>query len=338
MPVVSCAWAGAAKQSIVSMTTTVRVMIVRTRVGEAVMAAHAMKVRRLTRDPSCLERHSERAAAEFCRGTKDMRRVQNWDSVEKCFVLEAERDTTDWMIRTAIGAAVVSAMPFTASADPSAAVEATTLVASRVPEGPLTAAPGVGASVEGGWDGARARAIGAITAEALIARRITLRAGAQYELGSTRPSVSGSYLLLDSDEHAIGVLATVAYKPDGLTEPGGELESTLSITHRLAGGIAAASITYGQDPDLAHHDGEIALSAIEPIARHAALGGVARARSGLGSATELGASWDGLAGAVARTQLGALTFTALGGTQIVGPLSGGTRLGALGTVAVGSWW
>jgi hypothetical protein len=235
------------------------------------------------------------------------------------------------MVRLALGVLFVSGV---AAADPSDA----TMIRARLPGGPDASAPGLGASVEGGWGGARAQAIGAVSAEALLGGRITLRAGVAYDVGQTRPSASASYAFLDPFRNAVGVLAGLAYKPEGLTEPGGELEATFAMSRRFGGGLASASLTYGQDADFVHHDGEAALAFVEPVAMHAAIGGLARARSGLGSTTELGANWDTLAGAVGRVQLDTYTLTAIGGTEVVGQVVGGTKLGALFALALGAWW
>lgn len=220
-----------------------------------------------------------------------------------------------------------------AAADPS-----NVLVASRLPSGPDAAAPGMGVTADGGWGGAHAEAVGGFSAEALLASRLTVRAGITYDVGVARPSAGASYQFLDPFRHAIGLLVGAAYKPEGLTETEGEIETTLAISRRFGGGLASASVTYGQDFDAAHHDGEAALALVEPLTERAAIGGVARGRSGLGSTTELGASWDGLAGAVGRLQIDQYTITAIGGTEVLGAVTGGTKVGALVTLAFGAWW
>jgi len=211
-------------------------------------------------------------------------------------------------------------------------------VRARLPVGPDAPAPGLGGSVDGGWGGARAQALGSLTAEGLVAGRLTVRAGVAYDVGVARPSASLSYALLDPYRSAIGVLVGMAVKSEGLTETEGEVEGTVALSRRIGAGLLSGSITFGADPDFHDHDGEAALALVEPVAANAAVGGVARARSGLGSTTELGASWDALAGAVARAQLGAYTVTAIGGLDTIGAVTGGTHVGALATLAVGAWW
>ncbi len=222
-----------------------------------------------------------------------------------------------------------------ASAEPG---DSTTIIRAQLPGGPDAAAPGIGASVEGGWGGARAEAVGAFTAEALLWGRVTVRAGVGYDVGVTRPTAGVSYQFLDPYRSAVGLLAGVAYKPEGLTEPEGEIESTVALSRRVGDGLASAAITYGQDADFVHHDGEAALALVEPVAQQVAVGGLTRFRSGLGSTTDLGARWDSLAGAVGRIQLDAYTVTAIGGAEVVGATMGGTRLGAMVTLAVGAWF
>jgi hypothetical protein len=212
------------------------------------------------------------------------------------------------------------------------------LVRAQISGGPVQAAPGLGASISGGWGGAHAQAIGDFTAEALLSGRLTIRAGVDYDAGKTRPSASASYTFYDARAHAVGVLAGIAYKPEGLTEPGGEFEGTVAISRVLGAGLASASVTYGQDADFHEHDGEAALSVVEPVARTVALGGITRMRDGLGSSTDLGARWDGLAGGMARFQIDTYQVTFVGGGEVIGAAAGGTKLGVLGTIAVGAWW
>jgi hypothetical protein len=240
------------------------------------------------------------------------------------------------MIRLAIACVLVPAG--VAAADPEIAEGTNALVRARLPNGPDQAAPGLGASVEGGWGGARAEALGAVSAEALLYDRITVRAGVTYDVGTARPAASASYEIYDPFKRSVGLLAGVAFKTEGLTEAEGEVEVTLAVSRRVGDGLAAASITYGQDADFKHHDAEAAVGLVEPIMHQAAVGGIARVRSGLGSATELGANWDALAGAAGRVKYGPYALTAIGGTEIVGETMGGTKLGALVTLALGAWW
>ena len=212
------------------------------------------------------------------------------------------------------------------------------IVREQVPAGPIASAPGLGGEIQAGWGGAHAEAIGGLSAQALFFERLTIAAGVQYDVGSTRPSATASFVIVDASAHPIGVLAAVAYKPEGLTEPDGEIESTLAVSRRIGAGFATASVTFGADLDAAHHDGEAAASAIEPVSQNAAVGGVARVRDGLGSSTDLGARWDSLFGAVARGRLGTYTLTAVGGGEAVGQVMGGTKLGVLGMLALGAWF
>jgi len=211
-------------------------------------------------------------------------------------------------------------------------------ITARLPGGPDAAAPGMGATVEGGWGGARAEAVGAISAEALLYSRITARATVSYDAGTARPSAGLSYVFLDPYRHAIGLLVGMAVKAEGMTEADGELEGTVALSRRVGAGLLSGSLTFGGDPDFHDHDGEAALALMQPVAARTAVGGVARARSGLGSTTELGANWDAIAGAVARTQLDAYTLTAILGVDTIGAVSGGMHSGALATLAVGAWW
>ena len=217
------------------------------------------------------------------------------------------------------------------------------LVRAQVSGGPVQAAPGLGASVSGGWGGAHAEAIGDFAAEALLYGRLTIRAGVDYDGArpvdhQMRPSASAAYTVYDARTHAVGLLVGLAYKPEGLTEPDGEFEGTVALSRAVGAGFASASVTYGQDADFHDHDGEASLGVVEPVAQKIAIGGIARMRDGLGSSLDLGARWDGLAGAMGRIQIDQYQVTLVGGSEVIGAAAGGTRYGVLGTIAVGAWW
>ena len=78
----------------------------------------------------------------------------------------------------------------------------------------------------------------------------------------------------------IGLRAAFAYKPEGFTEPEGELEAQLVLVRPIGRGAARAMIAYGQDPEGNEFDGEVAASYVHRIAEPIVIGATARYRYG----------------------------------------------------------
>jgi hypothetical protein len=139
------------------------------------------------------------------------------------------------------------------------------------------------------WDGARHDGVERAAAEVSIAHRVSLVGGAAHEASATwRPYVGAKLAIVP------GLAVTVAYKAEGFVEPEGEVEITAAFGHRLGAAYVIANATYGQDIDAHERDAEAAAGAVMPIGPVIA-SATARARFGLGSMTELGASWDAIA-------------------------------------------
>src|SRR4051812_38343912 len=104
---------------------------------------------------------------------------------------------------------------------------------------PLTHAPALGSAASaagaGGYDSARGTALLEAFAEARLWGPIAARAGAVYTSGDQRlrPSVGGRVQLLREGEHGADASVGVFYRPEGLTEPEGELEAVLAGARHL---------------------------------------------------------------------------------------------------------
>jgi hypothetical protein len=184
--------------------------------------------------------------------------------------------------------------PRLAAADPADALADDSSSAPRLAAGENLAyvvAPASASSVAvtTAWDGARHDGVGRAAAEVSIAHRVSIVGGAAHEASATwRPYVGAKLAIMP------GLAVTVAYKAEGFVQPEGEVEATVAFGHRLGAAYVIANATYGQDIDAHQRDAEAAAAALVPIGPVVA-SATARARFGLGSMTELGASWDAIA-------------------------------------------
>ena len=139
------------------------------------------------------------------------------------------------------------------------------------------------------YDGARHDALGRAAAEVSILHRVSVVGGAAHEANARwRPYLGAKLAIVP------GVAVVVAYKAEGFVEPEGEVEVTAIVGHRVGPAYVMANATYGQDIDAHERDAEGGAAALMPIGPVIA-SATARARFGLGSTTELGASCDAIA-------------------------------------------
>jgi len=168
--------------------------------------------------------------------------------------------------------------------------------------GPIRAASGTGvflpfsqaAAIEGqrayavglaGYDSARKTGTFEASAEVRLFGPVAVRGGAVYTSGdrALRPSFGARIQLLREGRHGVDSAAGVFYRPEGLTEPEGEIESVLSFGRHAGGAYLLGNLLYGQDPEGNERDGEVRLAALAPFGPRF-LGGLdARLRFDLGS-------------------------------------------------------
>jgi hypothetical protein len=172
----------------------------------------------------------------------------------------------------------------------------------------------------GGYDGAHKAASFESAAEVRVWGPLAVRGGAVYATGSgvLKPSIGARVQALREDRHGVDAAAGVFYRPEGLTEPEGELESVLSLGRHVGATYLVANLLYGQDPEGNERDGELRLGALRPLGT-SLLGGLdGRLRFDLGSSrTKLMAHGepvlDALLGPLATALVGPVALSLQGG-------------------------
>jgi len=116
----------------------------------------------------------------------------------------------------------------------------------------------------GGYDGARKVPIASAVVEARIWGPISLRGGAEYSptRQEARPTVGARVQLLRQEAHGVDGAISVFYRPEGFTEPEGEIETFVSLGRRIDRVSLIGNLVYGQDPEGNERDGEVRLGAL----------------------------------------------------------------------------
>src|SRR5262245_3846117 len=151
---------------------------------------------------------------------------------------------------------------------PAAVQESPAAAVSAAADGlflPSTLAPRVGStaafgSAFGGYDGARAKPLVGLAAEARLFGPVALRAEVVYNgesSRSTRPGVGLRAQLLRQAAHGLDGALSVFYRPEGFTEPEGEIETFVSLGRSFDRVSVVANLVYGQDPEGNERDGEV---------------------------------------------------------------------------------
>jgi hypothetical protein len=196
----------------------------------------------------------------------------------------------------------------------------------------------VGVATEGGWSGADHQAEVAATAEATVIPRTSVFVTMQYGGASatTRPAIGAAYQLVDPRHGPNGARITVAYKPEGLTEPGGEIESGLVLSRQIGADSARLRGAYGQDPEGRESDAELGASYIHDLGAGVEIGATSRFRHALKVKTALEPRWDVFGGAVGAWVVHRSRVEVLLGVNTVGvtpapPVTGVLALVSLAT-------
>jgi len=187
------------------------------------------------------------------------------------------------------------------------------------------------AAVFGGYDSTRKTGLFEAAAEVRIWRGLSLRGGGLYTASSDtlRPSFGARYQFLSEGRHGIDGSLGVFYRPEGLTEPEGEIETVASVGSHLGGTYLLGNLVYGQDPEANERDGEVRLAALRPVGSRVFLGLDSRLRFDLGSKpTKLEAKLDAVAGPVASVLVGPVALTLQGGASAL-RLKDSTSYGAV---------
>jgi hypothetical protein len=189
----------------------------------------------------------------------------------------------------------------------------------------------VGSAV-GGYDGGRQAGVFEAAAEVRVFGPVALRGGAVYSSAGDRlrPSLGARVQALRESRHGVDSAIGVFYRPEGLTELEGEIETVLSVGAHLGLTYLTGNLVYGQDPEARERDGELRLAALRPVGERLFLGGDARARFDLGSqAGKREPRLDAVIGPVASLVAGPLALTAQAGASALKLEGTPTRIGAL---------
>jgi hypothetical protein len=211
---------------------------------------------------------------------------------------------------------------------------------------PTTLAPRVGATGAvafgfAGWDGARSAPIGSATAEVRVWGPFAIRGGAEYSdtRREPRPTIGGRVQILRQERHGLDGSLSVFYRPEGFTEPEGEIETFVSLGRRFERLSVFGNLVYGQDPEGNERDGEIRFASLYAAGRWT-FGVDSRVRFALGTQRSAMAQaepkLDLLAGPLAAATVGPVALFAQAGPSVLKltdrTSAGVAALGGLGAV------
>jgi len=193
-------------------------------------------------------------------------------------------------------------------------------------------------SAVGGYDGAHGAGVFEAAAEVRVFGPVALRGGAVYSSAADRlrPSLGARVQALRESRHGVDGAVGVAYRPEGFTEPEGELEAVFSVGSHLGATYLIGNLAYGQDPEGNERDGEVRLAALHPLGP-LLVGGDARARFDLGSAAAKNEPrLDAVIGPVASYVAGPVSLLVQGGASALKLRGAPTKIGALVLGGVGA--
>ncbi len=141
------------------------------------------------------------------------------------------------------------------------------------------------ASAAGGYDGARGTALFEAATEVQLWGPLSVRAGAVYtnSTRTLRPSAGLRVQALSESRHGVDASAGLFYRPEGLSEPEGEIELVTSFGAHAGRTYLLGNLVYGQDPEARERDGEVRLAALYPLKSRLLVGLDSRLRFDLGS-------------------------------------------------------
>jgi len=211
---------------------------------------------------------------------------------------------------------------------------------------PSTLSPRVGANAAlafgfAGYDGARSAPIGSATAEVRVWGPFAIRGGAEYSTvrREARPTIGGRVQLLHQERHGIDGSVSVFYRPEGFTEPEGEIETFVSLGRRFDRITVLGNLVYGQDPEGNERDGEVRFASLYAAGRWT-VGVDSRLRFALGTQKSAMAQaepkFDLMAGPIASATVGPVALFAQAGPSVLRVTdhtsAGVAALGGVGSV------
>lgn len=241
-------------------------------------------------------------------------------------------------MRPALLVSIVLAAPLAAHADQLPGSDDLATVRSQIGWGPSINPDRVRIWTEGGWEGGDRRAEVAATVEATILSRASVFATAQFGgvEDRSRPALGAAFQVIDPRKSANGARISVAFKPEGFTEPEGEIESVLVLSRRFAGDAVRAMLAYGQDPEGRESDAEAGGSYIHRLTGSFELGATSRYRHAIKVKTTAEPRWDLIGGAVGGYVQGSSRVELMLGVESIAYTPDPAKTGLLALVSVGT--
>jgi hypothetical protein len=152
-----------------------------------------------------------------------------------------------------------------------------------------------------------------------------------------RPTVGVVWQAARRERLGVDLALGLAYRPEGFTEPEGEVEATVAVGRRFGRLTGLVNLTYGQDPEGNERDAEAKLAVVAPVARTLLVGFDSRLRLGLArpaEGPEAHVEYDGIAGPIAYWALGSWTLMGQAGASVLGRDTG-AEVGASVLVGLG---
>ena len=177
-------------------------------------------------------------------------------------------------------------------------------------------------SASRGYDGARSRPSAARPPRCASGARSPSGAAPSIRASARRPrpTIGGRVQLLRQERHGIDGSFSVFYRPEGFTEPEGEIESFVSLGRRFERISVFGNLVYGQDPEGNERDGEIRFASLYGVGRWA-VGIDSRLRFAIGTQRSAMAmaepKFDLLAGPVASATVGPVALFAQAGPSVL---------------------
>lgn len=240
--------------------------------------------------------------------------------------------------RSALVVLIQLAAPLIAHGDPLAEPFDLATVRSQIGWGTSVNPDRVGIWTEGGWNGGDRRAEVDATVEATIFARASVFATAQYGgvYTNARPTLGAAYQVIDPRTGPNSARISVAYKPEGFTEPEGELESVLVLSRRIYGDAVRLRVAYGQDPEGAESDAEAGGSYMHRLNAGFEIGATSRYRHAIKVKTTAEPRWDFIGGAVGAYVRDRSRVELLFGVDSVAYTPNPAQTGVVAIVSVGT--
>ncbi len=171
---------------------------------------------------------------------------------------------------------------------------------------------------DGGFDGARKAGVVDFAAELHLWGPIYLRGGGSYvSADNTLKPTAGLLVRLFRAQGWNGA-AGVFYKPEGLTEPEGEIEGLFAVSTRIDATTLTANLVYGQDAEASESDAEVRAGAVVRAGRRFLVGADSRFRLAIRRKAGSGEpDYDLVAGPLATLVLPQVAITAEAGVSML---------------------